>query len=137
MAHLKARVAEYAIIINGKKFLMIQWGKEFDFGWHFPGGRIDVGEQEVECVVREVREEVGVEIEDLRPVYTKFLPAKYEQHMRSPRYTVFYLAKLKAGSEVTLKEKDFIGHKWFSKDDIANIHFWLPFYKDMLEKVLP
>lgn len=30
--------------------------------WEFPGGKVEEGESEVDCIVREIREELGVEI---------------------------------------------------------------------------
>lgn len=38
--------------------------------WEFPGGKIEPGESPVQCAVRECREELGVEIEILRPLGT-------------------------------------------------------------------
>ena len=47
MVHLMTKVAEYAIIVDKKKeqFLLVQWGKYYDFSWHFPGGRLDENEK--------------------------------------------------------------------------------------------
>ena len=45
------------------KFLMVR--NPFR-GWEFPGGKVEGGENEIEAIIREVREEAGAEID--RPV---------------------------------------------------------------------
>lgn len=137
MVHLTTNVAEYAIIINEKnEFLMVQWGKGFDYSWHFPGGRLDEGDQEIEGLKREVREELDVEIEVIKPVFTKFIDEKILGSNHKPRFALFYLAKLKDGEKIKLNEDEHVAYKWYSKEDIDRIKFWMPFYKEMLSKVI-
>jgi 8-oxo-dGTP diphosphatase len=50
------------------RFVVPREGGEFVF-WALPGGEIEVGETEVEAAVREVREELGLELEVKGPVY--------------------------------------------------------------------
>ena len=38
--------------------------------WEFPGGKIEPGETAAECVVREVKEEIGIDIEVVAPLAT-------------------------------------------------------------------
>jgi 8-oxo-dGTP diphosphatase len=50
------------------RFVVPREGGEFIF-WALPGGEIEAGEAEVEAAVREVREELGLELEVSGPVY--------------------------------------------------------------------
>jgi 8-oxo-dGTP diphosphatase len=66
-------VAGKAVIRKDGRFLLVQRSlrSHFDPGrWELPGGKIDHGEDLVEAVAREVREEVGLEIEVGRPFKT-------------------------------------------------------------------
>ena len=54
-----------AIIRNEKnEILVVQRGKATDhpFKWEFPGGKVAPGETDEECVIREVEEELSMEI---------------------------------------------------------------------------
>lgn len=60
-----------AAIISGAKILILRCRRRHD-GEEFlllPGGGREVGESEEECVIREVREEVGIEIEVRNLIY--------------------------------------------------------------------
>lgn len=84
-----------AIILNEKNEVLMglrsQW-PYIDY-WDFPGGHIYVGETLEECIKREAKEEVGVEIEvgELFQVYS--------DKGHSPKYmdvVLFYFAKMKS-----------------------------------------
>ena len=53
-----------ALIRRGREFLISQRHADDTFGgyWEFPGGKRDAGETLAQCVVREVREELDIEI---------------------------------------------------------------------------
>lgn len=53
-----------AIIRRGREFLIAQRKKNDSFGnyWEFPGGKKNEGETFEQCVAREIREEIGIEV---------------------------------------------------------------------------
>lgn len=53
-----------AIIIHEEKVLATQRGYgEFKGGWEFPGGKVEQGETMEQALIREIREELNVEIQ--------------------------------------------------------------------------
>ena len=57
-----------AVIIEGPKILISQRTADDSFGgyWEFPGGKVETGETMEQCLVREITEELGVQIEITR-----------------------------------------------------------------------
>jgi 8-oxo-dGTP diphosphatase len=125
MAHMKTKIGEYAIILNSKnEFLMLQFNEPVNT-WHFAGGRLDEGEEAIEGLIREVKEEANLEIYDLKPIFTKIFTEER-------KYGVFFIAKVKDPYEVKISDEH-QNFKWFKKSDLDSIDFWQPFYKKMLE----
>ncbi|MGW5123535.1 NUDIX hydrolase [Streptomyces sp. NPDC004069] len=63
---MQIRVSAYAIVVQEDRLLLARLADAspiFTPGlWHLPGGGIDPGEQPVEALTREVREETGLEL---------------------------------------------------------------------------
>ena len=52
-----------AAVVDGRRVLVAQRaGGPFDGRWEFPGGKVEPGESDLAALVREVREELGVDV---------------------------------------------------------------------------
>ena len=83
--------------------------------WQFPGGHLEVGETVTECARREVEEEVGIQISDVKNLgYTN------DAFMMSGRHyiTLFVSARYVQG-EVRVMEPDKCEcWQWFESDNL-------------------
>ncbi|MBW2993123.1 NUDIX hydrolase [Candidatus Woesearchaeota archaeon] len=134
-------VAVYAVIVNdNNEFLLTQGGpkKNLDDKWHFPGGRLEKDENDIDGLKREVKEELGIEITDILVKFARYVTRGYNwKPTTKPRIAVFFLAKLKKGEKIKIDKEEISAFKWYKKSDIDYIDFWLTWYKEMLNIILP
>lgn len=108
-----------AIIHKKGRLLIAQRHLHDSFGgyWEFPGGKREQDETIEACLVREVREELGVRI---RPG----IFFRNRTHGTSERKLslCFFFCAWESGEPRSLDCKDF---KWVSREDIRH-HSWLP-----------
>ena len=86
-------------------------------GWEFPGGKVEKGEDPRDALVREIREELEVEILPLEEICT----VEYDYPNISIRLICFW-AELVEGSPVLLEHE---AAKWLEPDEIESLE-WLP-----------
>ena len=80
-----------------------------DDGWGIPGGFINKGEQPEAALRREVREETGIEIQDVELVLARTLP-------RSRQIEIYFRARAIGHAEPCSFEIK--SARWFSVDDL-------------------
>lgn len=107
-----------AVIRKDGMFFATQrgYGEQKD-GWEFPGGKVESGEDFREALVREIREELSVEILP----GDEICAVEYDYPNISIRMTC-YLAELTEGSPILLEHE---AAKWLSADEIEAVD-WLP-----------
>ncbi|MFJ8772226.1 NUDIX hydrolase [Streptomyces microflavus] len=104
-AHVRTRVSAYAIAVEDERLLLTRLSDDspvFTPGlWHMPGGGIDPGEQPVEALSRELREETGRELADARLLDARTYAVR-RNGVSWSLTALFYAVALKDGaSEVT------------------------------------
>ena len=101
MADITLRVAAKAVIINEEgKVLLVREANSYADGtnvgkYQIPGGRLDVGESYEEGLKREAKEETGLEVEPMYPVYV----GEWRPVIRGEQYqiiAVFTVCKAKS-----------------------------------------
>ncbi len=93
-----------AVIVHEGRVLLVQRGREPLKGqWSIPGGLIEIGEMLHEAVVREVREETGLEIEPLELVELLDRIHREDERVRYHYVIADYLCRVVGG---TLKAAD-------------------------------
>ena len=57
-----------AIILKDEKVLVAQRNEKMKlpFKWEFPGGKLEINENEIDCIKREIKEEININIEVLK-----------------------------------------------------------------------
>ncbi len=103
------------------RFVVPREGGEFAF-WALPGGEIEAGETEVEAAVREVREELGLELVVSGPVYRDSNQFLHQGEMQD---NVDFLFRAECGREepqllgVTVDEREIMKEiRWWSEAEI-------------------
>lgn len=103
------------IILKGNEILVTQRSElmKLPLKWEFPGGKINSGETEEDCLKRELKEELNIEIEILK----KLVPNIHH-------YTSFviklipFLVKYVSGEIILLEH---VNYKWVNKNEMDNL----------------
>lgn len=107
-----------AIIQKENKILATKRGYgEFINMWEFPGGKIESGETKEQALVREIKEELNIEIS-----VDKFaIDIEYQY----PNFYLFmscFMCSIKEGSIEFLEHND---GKWITKEELNTLN-WIP-----------
>jgi ADP-ribose pyrophosphatase YjhB (NUDIX family) len=104
------------------RFVVPRENGEFVF-WALPGGEIEAGETEIEAAVREVKEELGLEVDVAGPVYCDRNQFLHQGEMQDNTDFLF-CAKCRREEPqlmgVTADEREIMREiRWWSEEEIA------------------
>lgn len=116
-----------AIIKKENEIFATQRGYgDFKGGWEFPGGKIEAGESTEQALIREIKEELAVEIEVGELLHT------VEFDYPTFHLTMHCFVCTLVSGELVLNEHQ--AAKWLTKEMLDSVE-WLPADVEVAEKV--
>lgn len=117
------RPSVYGIVIEGEKLLM---PKQFKTKYDLPGGGVEIGEALTNAVVREVKEETGIDVEVVRfaGIKTSIFCPSHDGEVKKAYHSIllYYLCR-KIGGELSTDGFDAYEKRY------AEIAEWVPLDK--------
>jgi len=114
MANISVQISN-AVIVQEGKVLLVQQRKKVAYGlWSFPGGHVEPGETPLEATIREVKEEIGVDLVSLKFLLNMPL-ASVEQGDTVLDYTCF---TGQVQGVMLLKDDELLAYGWFSLESL-------------------
>lgn len=93
--------------------------------WSIPGGSLEVGESLQECIVRETKEETGIEV-DINELHFNSVNALNETVYKNGRQlnivSVTYWADKFNSDEFKIEDREFSTYKWISLADVEELY---------------
>lgn len=119
------RIGTLALIVKDKKVLMGKKGNRpghfLSDAWHFPGGKSDDGETPEQTVIREMKEELGMDIKIIRKL------CEYDLTFGdSTSLNVVFVCE---SDNVPIANDDLVDAKYFTHDEILELHHKASFDK--------
>lgn len=132
----KINVRVYATIVKDKKVLVLHEEYVGEQLMKFPGGGLEFGESVLECVQRELDEELNIKVKNIEHLYTQedFLVSKFRNSEQL--LTIYYLAEMIDENELLIMDPCIDKIEWVSLETEEN-PFPLPIDKivfDVLKK---
>jgi 8-oxo-dGTP pyrophosphatase MutT (NUDIX family) len=112
----KILIAVANILEKNNKILLVQEAKRKAKGkWNFPAGRLVEKESLTDCLMRETKEETGLEI---KPLY---LVGIYQYHLTPGHNSIIFIFKSKIFGGKLATSNEILNIKWFSINEIKKL----------------
>ena len=112
-------IVSAGVIIEGARVLLSQRksGTHLAGAWEFPGGKVEPGEDPRDALARELREELGIEVEVGDP-----LEITFHRYAMKSVLLLFFAAKRRVGSAEP-RALDVAAVRWAGIDELRDEEF--------------
>lgn len=130
---MKSIIVTAAILTNEDQYLCMQRSDNkleyLAYKYEFPGGKLEIGESPEDCLMREIHEEMGIEVEITKEDFFMTIDYTYPDFIIEMHC---YMCPVKT-REFELKEHE--SFVWLSKDDLMALD-WAAADIPAVEKIM-
>lgn len=127
-SHYNGKLAQKALLVKEGKVLVTRDSRDEQF--EFPGGRLDAGEEPNQGIIREMQEELGIQVSIQR-----ILSLRKMFHGRDNADMIFVFYEVKLVDEdatFNVDPLEVAELQWVDKETYKNFEYF-PLYKEVLE----
>lgn len=96
---------------------------EFDRVWEFPGGAVEYGESVEETLIREVKEEIGYDIEIISSALQITNKSKEGANYKYQVFLIPYVCKIIGGDGI-VSDAEVLETRWFDLEEVPKLHLF-------------
>ena len=117
LTSLDRRFSSAAVLIENEQgeLLIVKTG--YKDHWSLPGGIVDAGESPLEAAVREVKEEVDIQV-DPKDLKLTMVASRHSDEFLTHQFVFFTKLENDAFSEIKLQESEIVASKFIAKNDV-------------------
>ncbi len=127
----------YAITEHKGRILILKEPFMDELIYKFPGGGLEFGEGTINCLKREFKEELNLDIENITHFYTQeeyiHTPIKKEKQL----LLIYYKVNIKNIHTLEISDSSIQEIKWVKKEDLKKGFLSLPIDKIVIDKLFP
>lgn len=116
----------YGLLIVDQKILILKEPFAGELIYKFPGGGLEYGEGLKDCLIREFKEELNLDISVGEHIYTQdfFLPSRFDPDEQI--LMIYYKVRTVELSKITIIDQDIAQLLWIKIDDLTSKDLSLP-----------
>ena len=126
----------YGVLVENNKLMRLKepyWGEIL---YKLPGGGLEYGEGTLECLARELKEELNLELDTAELFYVQedFIRSKFKGNEQL--FTVYYKITCKNITDLKIIDKNIEEVNWIDLNELSPDLMTLPVDKIVVEKLL-
>ena len=129
MAEQQFYVGIHGVIANRGRILVLKRAPVMPYrpgSWDLPGGHLSLGESFEDCLLREIKEETGLDVAIDRLLGLHSMVSE-------PYLQAFYSCRLTVFQKVRLRPDEHVEHRWNTPDELASLEL-IPYLAAIMKR---